>query len=194
MEGNTHPPFKTHVGQFTLYLLYCKSMKQKKAYTYRFYPTDEQKHNLARTFGCVRFVYNWALREKTDAYYQRGERVSYAALSSTLTALKKQGQYVWLNEVSSVPTQQCLRHLERGFLNFFEGRAHFPTFKKKRNLQSAEYTTSAFMWRNGMLHPGGLSGAQRNPHPCQPARPLEHRLVAPLAQWMHSLDGDGQQR
>ena len=126
-------------------------MKQKRAYKYRFYPTDKQKQQLARTFGCVRFVYNWALRLKTDAYYQRSERLSYAALSSTLTTLKKQEQYVWLNEVSSVPTQQCLRHLERAFLSFFEGRAQYPTFKKKRNDQSAEYTASAFTWRNGTL-------------------------------------------
>ncbi len=126
-------------------------MKQKKAYKYRFYPTDEQKQHLARTFGCVRFVSNWALRLKTDAYYQHGERLSYAALSSALTALKKQQEYAWLSEVSSVPTQQCLRHLERGFLNFFEGRAAYPTFKKKRNIQSAEYTASAFKWHNGTL-------------------------------------------
>ena len=126
-------------------------MKQKRAYKYRIYPTDEQKQHLARTFGCVRFIYNWALRLKTDAYYQRGERLSYAHLSSALTALKKQEQYAWLNEVSSVPTQQCLRHLERGLLNFFEGRADYPTFKKKRNGQAAEYTASAFAWRNGTL-------------------------------------------
>ena len=126
-------------------------MKQKRAYKYRFYPTDEQKQNLARTFGCVRFVYNWALRLKTDAYYQRGERLSYAALSLTLTALKKGEEYTWLNEVSSVPTQQCLRHLERAFFNFFEGRAEYPTFKKKRNAQSAEYTASAFRWDGTQL-------------------------------------------
>jgi Helix-turn-helix domain len=42
--------------------------KQKRAYQYRCYPTHEQEQVLARTFGCVRFVYNWALRKKTDAY------------------------------------------------------------------------------------------------------------------------------
>ncbi len=55
-------------------------------------------------------------------------------------------EYAWLNEVSSVPTQQALRHLDKAFRNFFEGRAKYPTFKKKRNQQSAEYTTSAFKW------------------------------------------------
>lgn len=126
-------------------------MKQKRAYKYRIYPTDEQKHNFACTFGCVRFVYNWALRQRTDAYFQRGERWYYAHMSNALTAIKKQDEYAWLNEVSSVPTQQALRHLDKGMLNFFEGRAKYPTRKKKSHEQSAEYTTSAFKWDKGTL-------------------------------------------
>jgi putative transposase len=53
---------------------------------------------------------------------------------------------VWLNEVSSVPTQQALRHLDRAFRNFFEGRAKYPGFHTKHGVQAAEYTTSAFRW------------------------------------------------
>src|SRR2546429_9471937 len=121
-------------------------MKQKRAYKYRFYPTDEQKHVLARTFGCARFVYNWALRQKTDAFYQENKRLSYKDLSEALTRLKQQEEYSWLAEVSSVPLQQALRHLEKAFLNFFEGRARYPTFKKKRHRQSATYTSNAFKW------------------------------------------------
>src|SRR6266699_748136 len=90
-------------------------MKQKRAYQYRWYPTDEQQQVLARTFGCVRYVYNWGLRKKTDAYYQQSERLSYAHLSCALTDLKKQDESAWLNEVSSVPLQQTLRHLDRAF-------------------------------------------------------------------------------
>ncbi len=121
-------------------------MKQKRAYQYRVYPTDEQKHLLARTFGCARFVYNWALRLRTDAYYKENKRIGYHETSALLTQLKQQEEYAWLTEVSSVPTQQALRHLDKAFRNFFEGRAKYPTFKKKRNQQSAEYTTSAFKW------------------------------------------------
>ncbi|MGZ3623945.1 MAG: IS200/IS605 family element RNA-guided endonuclease TnpB [Ktedonobacteraceae bacterium] len=121
-------------------------MKKKRAYKYRFYPTAEQKHVLARTFGCARFVYNWALRQKTDAFYQENTRLSYTDLSESLTDLKQQDAYSWLSEVSSVPLQQALRHLEKAFLNFFEGRARYPTFKKKRHRQSATYTSNAFKW------------------------------------------------
>ena len=121
-------------------------MEQKRAYKYRFYPTEEQKRTLARTFGCVRYVYNWALRERTDRYYQHGERWYYAQMSSALTTLKQQQDHAWLNDVSSVPTQQALRHLDTAFRTFFEGRASYPTFKKKRHDQAAEYTRSAFKW------------------------------------------------
>ncbi len=131
---------------FYTLLYYRVKMKQKRAYKYRFYPTAEQKHVLARTFGCARFVYNWALRQKTDAFYQENTRLSYKDLSESLTDLKQQDAYSWLSEVSSVPLQQALRHLEKAFLNFFEGRAKYPTFKKKRHRQSATYTSNAFKW------------------------------------------------
>src|SRR6266536_3313050 len=65
-------------------------MKQKRAYKYRCYPTDEQKRLLVHTFGCCRFVYNWALRKKTDAYYQDGQRLYYKELSALLTQLNQQ--------------------------------------------------------------------------------------------------------
>ncbi len=121
-------------------------MNQKKAYKYRFSPSDAQKRILAQTFGCCRYVYNWALRERTDAYYQHGERLYYEATAQRLVMLKKQEETIWLNEVSSVPLQQALRHLDRAFRNFFEGRADYPTFKKKRNQQSATYVSNAFSW------------------------------------------------
>src|SRR5229473_7438115 len=110
-------------------------MKQKRAYQYRIYPTDEQKKNLAQTFGCARFVYNWALRLRTDAYYQEQKRIYYAETSARLTDLKKQPEYAWLNEVAAVPLQQSLRHLDRAFKNFFEGRAAYPTFHSKQGPQ-----------------------------------------------------------
>src|SRR6266446_5851251 len=126
-------------------------MEQKRAYKYRMYPTDEQKQMLARTFGCCRFIYNWALRQKTDAFYHEHQRLYYKDLSEALTHLKKHPDYSWLAEVSSVPLQQALRHLDKAFLNFYEGRARYPTFKKKRHRQSATYTSNAFKWDGTQL-------------------------------------------
>ncbi len=101
---------------------------------------------LAKTFGCARFAYNYMLRQRTDAWFKRQEKVGYHETSAMLTALKKQPEFKWLNEVSSVPVQQSLRHLQTAFGNFFARRNKYPTFKKKDGAQSAEYTTSAFKW------------------------------------------------
>ncbi len=126
-------------------------MKQKRAYKYRCYPTDEQKRLLVHTFGCCRFVYNWALRKKTDAYYQDGQRLYYKELSALLTQLKQQEGTLWLSDVSSVTLQQALRHLEKAFINFFEGRTQYPQFKKKRQQQAATYVDTAFRWDGSTL-------------------------------------------
>lgn len=135
-------------------------MEIKRAYKFRFYPTPEQESNLAKTFGCARFAYNYMLRQRTDAWFQRQEKVGYHETSAMLTVLKKQPEFAWLNEVSSVPVQQSLRHLQTAFGNFFARRNQYPTFKKKDGAQSAEYTTSAFKWdgktlsiaKNGVLN------------------------------------------
>ncbi|MFD0853959.1 RNA-guided endonuclease InsQ/TnpB family protein, partial [Actinomadura adrarensis] len=124
----------------------------KRAYKYRFYPTPGQAQELARTFGCVRLVYNKALEERTRAYTLEGHRVSYAQTSARLTEWKRTADLAFLNEVSSVPLQQALRHLQAAFANFFAKRAKYPAFKSRKKARaSAEYTRSAFRWRDGAL-------------------------------------------
>ena len=123
----------------------------KRAYKYRFYPTDEQRELLARTFGCVRVVWNLVLRRRTDAYYNDGESIGYVGANAFLSEMKQDEELIWLREVSSVPLQQCLRHQQSAFRNFFEGRARYPRFKSKHRRQSAEFTRSAFTWRGGEL-------------------------------------------
>ncbi|MDX3094596.1 RNA-guided endonuclease TnpB family protein [Streptomyces sp. ME01-24h] len=128
-----------------------KATHVKRAFKYRFYPTDAQAAELSRTFGCVRKVYNLALAARTEAW-TRQERVNYNATSAMLTAWKKTEELAYLNEVSSVPLQQALRHLQTAFTNFFGKRAKYPRFKsRKKSRKSAEYTTSAFRFRDGKL-------------------------------------------
>ncbi|NGO10567.1 IS200/IS605 family element transposase accessory protein TnpB [Streptomyces sp. HC44] len=123
----------------------------KRAFKYRFYPTDAQAAELSRTFGCVRKVYNMALEARTRAW-QQGERVNYNATSAMLTAWKKTEEMAYLCEVSSVPLQQCLRHLQGAFVNFWEKRGKYPRFKsRKKSRRSTEYTSSAFRYRDGQL-------------------------------------------
>jgi putative transposase len=124
----------------------------KRAYRYRFYPTEEQAAQLSRTFGCVRMVYNRALEARTTAWNQEQRRVTYADTSAMLTEWRASDDLGFLNEVSCVPLQQCLRHQQTAFTNFFAKRARYPRFKsRKRRKASAEYTRSAFRWRDGQL-------------------------------------------
>ncbi|MDF5754232.1 RNA-guided endonuclease TnpB family protein [Spongiactinospora sp. TRM90649] len=124
----------------------------RRAYRYRFYPTPGQASELARTFGCVRLVYNKALEERTRAYQVDGRRVTYAESSAMLTGGKRGDEFGFLSEVSCVPLQQALRHLQAAFCGFFAKRAKYPAFKsRKKSRASAEFTRSAFRWRNGTL-------------------------------------------
>jgi len=124
----------------------------QKAFKYRFYPTPEQETLLRRTMGCARLVYNKALAARTEAWYERQERVGYTETSAMLTQWKKQEDLQFLNEVSCVPVQQGLRHLQTAFTNFFAGRAKYPNFKKKHHGGNAEFTKSAYKWRDGQVY------------------------------------------
>jgi putative transposase len=124
----------------------------RRAYRYRFYPSPEQAAELSRTFGCVRKVWNLALEARTSAWYQRHERISYLQSSALLTEWKRSDDLAYLNEVSCVPLQQALRHLQGAFAAFWDKRARYPRFKsRKKSRASAEYTRSAFRWRGGQL-------------------------------------------
>ncbi|GLY52758.1 RNA-guided endonuclease TnpB family protein [Lentzea sp. NBRC 102530] len=141
----------------------------KRAFRYRFHPDETQAAELSRTFGCVRLVYNLALQTRAEAWTQRREQVSYAATSALLTTWKRTDDLAFLNEVSSVPLQQALRHLQTAFANFFAKRARHPRFKsRKKSRFSAEYTRSAFRWRDGTLTMAKMT------------RPLEIRWSRPL--------------
>jgi putative transposase len=124
----------------------------QKAFKYRFYPTSEQETLLRRTMGCARLVYNRALAARNEAWYERKERVGYSETSTMLTSWKKQEDLQFLNEVSSVPLQQGLRHLQTAFTNFFAGRAKYPNFKKKHHGGNAEFTKAAFRWKDSKVY------------------------------------------
>lgn len=121
-----------------------------RSYKFRIYPNAEQKEQLAQTFGCARFVYNWALSNKKEAY-ENNIKKSANDVSKELTALKKDPNFIWLKDVSSVCLQQSLMNLDNAYQRFFKKQGGFPTFKKRSNRQSARYVKSAFTFKNGQL-------------------------------------------
>ncbi|MCB4806445.1 putative transposase [Methylobacterium brachiatum] len=118
-------------------------------YRYRFDPTPEQADLLRRTFGCVRAVYNRALHERAAAWRERRERVSFKVMSRWLPVWK--AEWPWLAQVSSVPVEQALRHLEAGYARLFQRLGRKPRFKSRRDRQSATFMKTAFRWRDGQL-------------------------------------------
>ncbi|EFL16689.1 LOW QUALITY PROTEIN: IS200-like transposase, partial [Streptomyces sp. C] len=100
----------------------------QRAFEYRFCPTDAQDTALSRTFGCVRKVYDLVLAARSGAWSANGA------------------------EVSCVPLQQALRHLQAAFTAFWGKRSKYPRFKSERKSRaSAEYTRSAFRYADGRL-------------------------------------------
>ena len=76
---------------------------------------------------------------REDAY-KSGEKINYSRTSAMLTALKKDESYAFLKEVDSIALQQALRDLDRGYVNFFQKRAKYPTYKSKHQNRQAYRT------------------------------------------------------
>ena len=105
------------------------------AYRFRIYPTEDQRIQLAKTFGCCRFLYNRMLADKIDAY-QKNKK-----MFRTTPAMYKK-EFPWLKEVDSLALANVQLHLEAAYKKFFrEPAAGFPKFKSKHR-GSASYTTN----------------------------------------------------
>jgi len=94
-------------------------------------PTPLESDELERTASVSRFVYNWSLGCCKSHYEQYGKSKPWGELSAELTQLKKTEK--WLYDFDSQMIQQALADLKRAYINFFEGRARFPKFKRKRH-------------------------------------------------------------
>jgi len=123
----------------------------RTAYKCRAYPAADQATVLNRTFGCVRVVWNRTLAWRHQRYHAEQVKTGFTQANAYLTAMKRDPDLAWLNEVSSVPLQQAIRHQQVAYTNFFAKRARYPRFKSRTGRQSAEYTRSGFRYRDGAL-------------------------------------------
>ena len=108
-----------------------------RAYKYRIYPTDEQKVLFAKTFGCCRFAYNWALNLRIEAYKSDKRTVPYKEIQDCMVNELK-AEHDWLKEVNSQSLLYSLRNLETAYTNFFRNTkaVGFPKFKSRKSRQS----------------------------------------------------------
>ena len=124
----------------------------RTAYKCRAYPDQAQASVLNRTFGCIRVVWNRTLAWRRQRHQAAKTGTTFAQASAYLTAMKATEELAWLNEVSSVPLQQAIRHQQAAYAAFFARRARYPRFKSRQGRQSAKYTRSGFRWRDGRLY------------------------------------------
>lgn len=107
----------------------------QKAYKFRLYPNKEQREYFAKTFGCVRFVYNRMLAEKIAYYEETGKTLA-------ITPAKYKSEFPWLKEVDSLALANAQMNLQSAYRNFFRDKSvGFPKYKSKKNNHKA-YTTN----------------------------------------------------
>lgn len=105
------------------------------SYKYRLYPNKKQKEYFAKTFGCVRFIYNRMLSDKIDYYKETKKK-----LNNTPAKYKK--EFEWLNEVDSLALANAQMNLQTAYNNFFKRPdVGFPKFKSKKTHRYS-YTTN----------------------------------------------------
>lgn len=110
----------------------------EKAYKFRIYPSESQKELLAKTFGCVRFVYNHFLAKKIELYEKDKTNLTHNQCSKLLTELKT--EFVWLKEVDAIALQSSIKNLDIAYQNFFKLHRGYPKFKSKK-IHRYSYTT-----------------------------------------------------
>ena len=106
-----------------------------KAYKFRIYPNSEQRTVLAKTFGCVRFIYNQMLADKIKYYETTKQK-----LNNTPAQYKK--DFDWLKEVDSLALANAQMNLQSAYNHFFRSpKTGFPKFKSKKSNRRS-YTTN----------------------------------------------------
>jgi putative transposase len=126
-----------------------------KAVKVRIYPTEAQQAHLARAFGCARWVWNQSLATMTATYQETGKGVTAMSMKKCIPLWKN--EFEWLSECYSQCLQQSVLNLGVAFRNFFDGRAGYPTFKKRQGKQSIQYPANVKVLGNTEIKfPGKL--------------------------------------
>ncbi|MCP2732614.1 RNA-guided endonuclease InsQ/TnpB family protein [Limnofasciculus baicalensis] len=134
-----------------------------KAVKVRIYPSIEQQSHLAQAFGCVRFVWNQSLAMMSQTYKETGKGISAFTMKKQIPVWKT--EYEWLKECYSQCLQSSVLNLSQAFINFFDGRAQYPTFKKRQGRQSMQYPQNVKILSNVEIKfPGNLGVVKAKIH------------------------------
>ena len=124
-----------------------------KSIKIRIYPDSVQKEFISKQLGCCRLIYNKLLDYKKTQYEQNKQSISLSQLGKYLTNLKKQNDYLFLNDVYTICLQQSIQDLIKAYDNFFKLHKGYPKFKsKKDNEQSCRFTNSMFKFNKKKIN------------------------------------------
>ncbi len=127
-----------------------------RAVKVRLYPSESQKQHLAQAMGCVRWVWNQSLVTMSQTYKETGKGISALTMKKQLPVWKK--EYEWLKVCYSQCLQQSVLNLSQAFINFFDRRARYPTFKNRQGRQSIQYPQNVKVLSNSEIKFPGLLG------------------------------------
>lgn len=116
----------------------------------RLLPTKEQEILMLKTIGCSRFAYNWALN-RCNELYEQGEKYNISNVSKEFTQLKKNEEFKWLNEISSMSMIASIRNLDKAFKSFFKKIGKYPKFKTKRKSKQSFYVRHDSLYFEGNI-------------------------------------------
>lgn len=126
-----------------------------RAVKVRIYPTVEQQGHLAQAFGCVRWVWNQSLSTMSQTYKETGKGISAYDMKKQIPAWKI--EHEWLKECYSQCLQSSVLNLSQAFINFFDGRTKYPTFKSRHARQSLQYPANVkLLGDSAVKFPGKL--------------------------------------
>ena len=111
-----------------------------KAYKYRIYPNNEQKIQIAKTFGCCRFVYNQTLVYRKEVYEKEKKSVSKTDCNNYCNRQLKK-EYEWLKEVDKFALTNAIYNMDAAYQKYFKEHAGYPKFKSKHDNHKS-YTTN----------------------------------------------------
>lgn len=120
----------------------------KKAHKIRIYPNKTQQIQFQKTFGCVRFYWNFLLDQRMTNYKMKKENSDYQENKTTYASLKKMEEFSWLKEIEAQPLSQITMDLNKAYKNTFKSGFGFPKFKSKKTSKKS-YRTAVGMKVNG---------------------------------------------
>lgn len=124
----------------------------KKAHKIRIYPNQRQQIQFQKTFGCVRFYWNFLLDQRITNYKMKKENADYQEDKTTYAASKKMDEYSWLKEVEAHPLSQVTMDLNKAYKNTFKSNFGFPKFKSKKYSKKSYRTAMGMKVNNNYFY------------------------------------------